>query len=125
MKIVVTVDLLNKLNACDHDVVLFEETFPNGTKLNEESIDIAMDADLDVGWFFRRLLKFAALGPIYRETHRLYLSDTEGMRVGSKEFGKILNDIHNRRPRLRYKKYLELLNDRNNFYPDALEAIEE
>ena len=46
----ITVDTLKELDACEDQVQLFESTFPDGTDITAESLALARDVGLDIGW---------------------------------------------------------------------------
>ena len=52
----ITVDLLKSLNACEDQITLFNETFPNGTKITEIACLKAASVGIDFNWAAMNLL---------------------------------------------------------------------
>lgn len=54
--VLITADMLRAKGALCDQVKVFEATFPEGTAVTLESVDVALAAGLGVGWFASRFL---------------------------------------------------------------------
>lgn len=52
----ITVDELKRAQACEKQVLIFEETWPNGVEITSHVVNQALDLELDMLFFVRRFL---------------------------------------------------------------------